>query len=128
MELNNYKFFCPHCDHHLDESGEIHLHTLRKNGDEGEMFLSTSFGSYSFTHVPPIVFLKNEYVSFSCPACHVNLDANDYPNYILLKMKVEGQFDFELLFSKKAGIHKTYIITEDGIEQYGEHASKKNLK
>ena len=127
MELSNYKFFCPHCEHHLDETGKIHLHSIRQNGDEGEMFLSTTFGSYSYTHVPAITFLKNEVVNFLCPSCHVNFDSNKHPNYIILKMKVEEKFDFELLFSKKAGNHKTYIITEDGIEQYGEHANKEDL-
>ena len=123
MNLEKYSFFCPKCGCQLDESGSIHLNTERQNGDKGEMYMSTSFGTYTYKHIPPVNFLENELVDFFCPNCKANLRSHDYPEYTLMNMQVEDKFDFEILFSRKAGMHKTYIVTEDGVESYGEHAS-----
>ena len=123
MNLEKYNFYCPKCNEALDASGQIHLKTERENGDKGDMYLSTSFGSYDYKHVPKVVFLKNELVNFSCPKCNETIHSKEHPNYALMIMRVENKFDFEILFSRQAGIHKTSIVTEDGIESYGEHAS-----
>lgn len=125
MKLEKYNFYCPKCSHQLDEEGSIHLLTERQNGDSGNMYLSTSFGTYSYKHEPDIVFLKNELVDFFCPSCKANIKSEEYPDYTIMTMRVEGKFDFDILFSRKAGMHKTYIVTEDGVESYGEHASGK---
>lgn len=123
MKLEQYNFFCPACHHQLDVKGEIHLKTERQNGDKGDMYLSTSFGTYSYQHIPEVAFLKNESVEFYCPDCHSNVKSEKHPKFVTMMMRVENKFDFEILFSRKAGIHKTYIVTEDGVESYGEHAS-----
>ncbi|MFD1553313.1 hypothetical protein [Putridiphycobacter roseus] len=123
MKLEKYKFYCPKCDQELDIAGQIHLKTERENGDKGDMYLNTSFGTYSYKHVPDVVFQKSELVKFSCPKCLETIHSKAHPNYALLTMRVENKFDFEILFSRQAGIHKTYIVTEDGVESYGEHAS-----
>ncbi|MDX1350400.1 MAG: hypothetical protein R3279_09145 [Putridiphycobacter sp.] len=125
MDLKKYSFYCPKCNHQLDESGSIHLKSERQNGDKGDMYLSTTFGTYAYKHVPEVVFQKNEVVDFFCPACHANLQSEAYPEYTIMTMRVEEKFDFEILFSRQAGMHKTYIVTEDGVESYGEHASNK---
>ena len=123
MKLGQYNFFCPKCDSQLDASGRIHLKTERENGDKGDMYLTTTFGSYAYEHVPKVAFLKNELVDFSCPTCQEKLISDTYSDYTIMIMRIEGKFDFEILFSRKAAVHKTYIITEDGVEKYGEHAS-----
>jgi hypothetical protein len=125
MKLEKYNFFCPKCHHQLDELGNIHLKTARENGDMGVMHLATSFGTYSYEHEPSIEFLENELVDFFCPKCNVNLVSSKYTDYVQMVMRAENKYDFEILFSRKAGMHKTYIVTEDGIESYGEHASDK---
>ena len=123
MKLEQYNFFCPKCNHQLDQSGKIHLKSERSNGETGDMYLSTTFGTYSFEHVPDRDFEHNELVDFSCPSCTAKLISETYSDYTEMIMRVEDKFDFEILFSRRSGIHKTYIITEDGIERYGEHAS-----
>ncbi len=123
MKLEKYNFYCPKCQHQLSDSGTVRLETKRHNGDSGEMHLSASFGTYSYKHTPAINFEKNEKVDFFCPNCKTNLRSNDYPNFVLMMMRAENEFEFEILFSRKAGMHKTYIITEDGVESYGEDAT-----
>lgn len=119
MRLNKYDFYCPKCDERVDTNGVIHLKTKRKNGDEGDIFLSTTFGNYGYKHNPDVEFEKNELVDFSCSKCSQDLVSNEHPDFVTLLMRVENQFDFEILFSRRAGIQKTYIITEDGLECYG---------
>ncbi|MFK8036869.1 MAG: hypothetical protein AB8B74_01160 [Crocinitomicaceae bacterium] len=127
MKLEKYNFFCTNCKHQLDDKGTIHLKTERENGDNGDMYLSTSFGTYSYKHKPEIAFLDNELVNFYCPDCNSDLKSEKFPKFVKMIMRVENNFEFEILFSRKAGMHKTYIVTEDGVESYGEHASDDNL-
>ena len=119
MKLDTYDFYCPECDNQLDEKGVIHLKTLRKNGDIGDIYLSTNFGDYKYRHEPPTNFEENELVEFSCPKCNSMLHSMHKPNFVCMTMRVEKKFDFEILFSRKSGVQKTYIVTEDGVECYG---------
>ena len=119
MRLNNYSFYCPECTIQLDTNGVIHLKTERLNGGKGDIFLSTTFGSYEYKHDPPIQFNDHELIEFSCPNCNSLLHSALKPDFVCLLMRVEHQFDFEILFSREAGVQKTYVVTEDGIECYG---------
>ena len=127
MNLKDYHFYCPKCNFQLDKDEMIHLKTKRLNGEIGKIFLSTTFGTYSYKHEPKTVFLKNELVDFICKECDSSLISQTYNEFACLKMKVEGKFDFEILFSRKASDHKTYIVTEDGVEfiDYGLGLSRK---
>ena len=127
MNLSKYSFFCTDCKVQLDVEGVIHLKTQRKNGESGEMHLSTSLGNYKFKHFPDVKFNDGELVEFSCPHCSSVLHSSIKPNFVNMIMRVEKQFDFEILFSRLAGVQKTYIVTEDGIESYGEDATKKDF-
>jgi hypothetical protein len=124
MNLEKYSFFCPECKNQLDVDGVIHLKTERENGDIGEIYLSTKFGDYNFKHFPKTKFDKDELVEFSCPNCSSMLHSTLKPKFVNMVMRVEKQFDFEILFSRQAGCYKTYIVTEDGIESYGVDATK----
>jgi len=123
MNLINYNFYCTKCGGQLDENQNINLKTVRTSGEKGVMHLSTSFGSYTYTHEPATKFDDEEFVDFLCPICDGNLQSQKYLDYAALTMKAESQFDFEILFSRMAGMHKTYIVTEDGIESYGKHSN-----
>lgn len=119
MTFNEYDFYCPKCSSQLDVNGLIHLKTERSNGDKGNVYLSVKLGDYDYKHEPEVDFDDQELVSFSCPSCKNILHSTKKPNFVALTMRVEKQFDFELLFSRKFGIQKTYLVTEDGIECYG---------
>lgn len=116
--LKNYQFHCPNCDTHLNEKESISLKTVRSNGDEGAMELSTTIGNYNYTHTPEVDFESGEVVDFLCPNCNHNLNSDEFENYAMLTMKVDENISFEVLFSRVAGVQKTYLVTEDGIESY----------
>ena len=116
--IQKYDFHCPHCDHKLDENNEIILLTLRTNNDVGKIFMSTSVGNYSYRHEPKNAFGNGELIMFKCTSCEKDLSAEDYVDYAKLIMKVERDIQFDVLFSRRAGVLKTYLVTEDGIESY----------
>ena len=119
MRLSNYDFYCPECTARLDTNGAIHLKTERLNGDRGDIFLSTTFGNYGYKHDPAIQFNDKELIEFSCPSCNSLLHSSLKPRFVCITMRVEEQFDFEILFSREFGVQRTYVVTEDGIECYG---------
>jgi len=122
MRLDKYDFYCPKCKSKLNDSGIIHLKTERQSGEVGDMYLSTTFGNYGYSHLPKIEFNPNELIEFLCPKCDSNLKSITKPEFVSMLMKVEHKFEFEILFSRKAGIQKTFVVTEDGIECYGKDA------
>ncbi|WP_027420187.1 hypothetical protein [Crocinitomix catalasitica] len=118
MDIKKFKFLCPYCNTSVSKNGIISLATLRENGDRGMIHMSTTFGNYSYDHVPEYEFVNGEVVEFICPNCHKNLDSEEYLHFAQLKMKVDQNIEFDVIFSRKAGLRKTYVITEDGIESY----------
>ena len=116
--ISNYDFHCPHCSANLNQNNTIILNTKRDNGDEGKIHMATTVGNYEYSHIPPVDFNAGELVEFICPSCSASLNSKEFENYALLKLKVDEHIEFEVLFSRKAGIQKTYLITEDGIESY----------
>jgi hypothetical protein len=91
---------------------------MRENGETGEIQMDTKIGSYSYRHSPETSFVAGEVVAFICTSCNESLSSKKYENYALLRMKVDKNIEFDVLFSRVAGIQKTYLITEDGIETY----------
>jgi uncharacterized protein YbaR (Trm112 family) len=118
MDFKKFIFSCPYCEGTLSKNGIVSLMTQRTNGDIGEIKLSTSFGNYSYVHQPEVEFEKGEVVEFICPHCKKNLDSEEYVHFAQVKMKVDENIEFDVIFSRKAGLRKTYVITEDGIESY----------
>ncbi len=118
MDLSQYTFSCPHCNEPLSYQGVVTLNTVRENGEKGTIRLAASVGNYSYEHEPRVEFIDGEVVDFLCPKCNTTLETDQYEDFALLKMKVDKNIEFEVIFSRKAGKRKTYVITEDGIDSY----------
>ena len=116
--ISKYNFHCPLCHAHLNQKDKITLKTIRLNGEEGEIQMDTTVGNYEYVHTPEVQFEPGEIVDFVCPACNKTLNSKEFKNYAMLKMHVDENIIFEVLFSRQAGVQKTYLITEDGIESY----------
>ncbi|MGV6861500.1 MAG: hypothetical protein ACWA41_06995 [Putridiphycobacter sp.] len=119
MKLDKYEFYCPDCHQRLDENNEIHLKINNPNDGRVDIFLSTSLGNYEKRTQPEISFNNGDYLDFHCPHCESKIHAKDRDKFVHLIMKVENKFDFDILFSRVAGEQKTFLVTEDGVECYG---------
>lgn len=118
MMISKYNFHCPYCNAGVNQKDKITLKTQRENGDIGEIKMAATVGNYEYEHIPPVKFNSGELVDFLCPSCDKTLNSKEFEKYALLKMYVEENIVFEVLFSRQAGVQKTYLITEDGIESY----------
>ena len=116
--LDKYDFRCPKCREILNKAQNIVLTSIRKNGDVGRIYLSTSVGDYSYIHEPPDQFEDGELVTFCCTECGTHLNSDQFENYTQIIMSVNNSVEFDILFSREAGVQKTYLITEDGVETY----------
>ncbi|MEX1002083.1 MAG: hypothetical protein WDZ35_08205 [Crocinitomicaceae bacterium] len=117
--FKNYDFCCPFCNAVLNKKESVVLKTKRKNGEEGLIYLSATVGDYEYRHEPDIQFDEGEVLDFLCTACDASLNSKEFSNYGRVKMIVkEEEIEFDVIFSRKSGVHKTYLITEDGIETY----------
>jgi hypothetical protein len=118
MNLKDFSFSCPSCKKTVNDNEEIELITKRSSGAEGRIFMSVAFGNYTYRHIPETQFEDQEIVDFICPHCNENLTAPNHKNFALLNMDVGNAINFDVIFSRKAGKRKTYVITEDGIDTY----------
>lgn len=116
--IQDYNFHCPHCNSTLNDGKNIVLKTKRTNGEVGEIKMATSLGNYSYIHTPDVLFEQGEVVDFICTSCNESVNSKEFDSYALLKMRVDENIVFDVLFSRVTGIHKTYLVTEDGIESY----------
>lgn len=119
--MKQYDYHCSNCNQKLNVMGSVILYIERKNGQTGVLELNPTPGEYDFTTDPIMNFGENEEVDFYCPACKENLQSGKYPKYASLSLIVNKKIEFEVLFSRFFGDRKTYIMTEDMIEKYGDN-------
>ena len=122
--MKEYNYACPHCHGSLKKEGHIRLKTERNDGSEGMIFLNPKIGSYEYYHSPPVEFSDGEIVTFYCPMCHTDLTSEHHYEYVQISLVVNELIAFEVLFSRKAGICTTYIITEDDIGEFDDGSNK----
>lgn len=119
--MKQYDYHCFNCNQRLNVLGNVILYIERKNGQSGIVELNPTPGEYSFVTEPPMEFEDKEEIDFYCPACKASLISDKYPNFVMLKLRVNPVVDFDVLFSRVFGERKTYVMTEDMVEKYGEN-------
>ena len=119
--MNQSHYHCPKCQKSLTKDKKVILYFRRKVGDDwSEIFLNPEPGNYNFYTIPDTSFENGEYVRFCCPKCNADLTSKRDPKFVELKMKVNDFIFFDALFSSVFGDKRTYIITEEDIDVYGD--------
>ena len=119
--IDHSHYHCPKCSRSLTKDKKVVLNFKRNEADEwNEIFLNPEPGNYDFYTVPTTFFEKGEHVKFCCPKCNVDLTSKKDPKFVELKMKVNDFIDFEALFSSVYGDKRTYVITQDDVDVYGD--------
>ena len=119
--MNQSHYQCPKCQKSLTKDKKVVLHFRRKvGGDLNEIFLNPELGNYNFYTIPDTSFENGEHVRFYCPKCDADLTSKRDPKFVELKMKVNDFIFFDALFSSVFGDKRTYIITEEDIDVYGD--------
>lgn len=123
IKFKDYTFECPHCNHQLNNhEGNVIFQT--RFGDDlentGTIFLSPVIGEYQYRHEPAHTFKHGTHVQFNCPSCKESLTSSKNEDFVQILMKVTSKIGFDVFFSRKAGMHKTFVATENGPESYGD--------
>lgn len=119
--INHSHYHCPNCNVSLTKDKKVLLHFKRSLNDKfREIFLDPEPGSYKFYTDPETSFKNGDFVAFHCPKCKSNLTSKRDSKFVELKMKVNDFIYFEALFSATYGDKRTYIITEEDIDVYGD--------
>ena len=119
--IQHCQYHCPNCDKSLTEGKKVHLNFERtEHNHKGHIFLEPEPGNYEFYTEPPTDFKKGERVVFVCPKCKKDLTSKKNKQFAELKMMVNDFISFEALFSTVYGDKRTYIVTQDEVDTYGD--------
>ncbi len=119
--IQNCNYHCPKCEKSLMKNSSVELNFKRQNHSEtGTIHLSPEPGNYDFTTTPNLSFDKGERVIFICPLCNADLTSGKNHKFAELRMMVNEFIYFEALFSTVHGDKRTYIVTQDDIDSYGD--------
>jgi len=120
MKKNDY--MCPKCKGHLNAAGYVIFSTTNKRKKKGLILLSPAVGSYTYKHHNNYTFEKGEMVEFFCPICQTDLKSSKNPDYVSITMIDHQNMEYEVLFSRKAGVKSTCVISNEDVEMFGEDA------
>ena len=119
--IQHCQYHCPNCDKSLTEGKKVHLNFERtEHNHKGHIFLEPEPGNYEFYTDPPTDFKKGERVVFVCSKCKKDLTSKKNKQFAELKMIVNDFISFEALFSTVYGDKRTYIVTQDEVDAYGD--------
>ena len=119
--LTEYNYHCPNCNQLLNAENTVIFHVKKSTGESGIIELNPKVGEYSYKCEPEMHFEENEAIEFYCPACKKNLQSKKFPKFVELKLHVTDTIHFDMLFSRIFGDRRTYVITEDMTEKYGDN-------
>jgi hypothetical protein len=119
--LAEYDYHCPNCSQLLNTDNTVILKIEKSTGEKGIIELDPKVGKYSYKCEPNMIFKNGEEMEFFCPACKINLQSEKFPKFVELRLSVSSSVHFEMLFSRVFGDRRTYVITEDMTEKYGDN-------
>lgn len=124
MNLLEYNYHCPECNHHLNTAHGLKLNVRKDNINLGYIYLNPDIGNYDYTLIGDFSLSENLKYDFDCPSCLSDLTSPKCELYAKLKLNVCEDVSFDILFSKICKDHKTLIVTEDNEFLKGEQLHK----
>ncbi len=119
--IQHCQYHCPHCNKSLTHGKKVELNFKRiKHAHAGTIYLEPEPGNYEFYTTPSTNFNNGERVIFICPKCETDLTSGKNKQFAELKMMVNDFIFFEALFSTVYGDKRTYIVTEEDVDVYGD--------
>ena len=117
-------YYCPHCRKLLNPGTKVIF--LVENGPELELvLLSAQLGDYSVVHSRSMTLLDGAIYTFRCPLCRVDLTSNIDDKLVeLLSRSDEDDAPVRVSFSRIHGEHATFLMADDGVDRFGEHADR----
>lgn len=118
--METYDYHCPKCRTSLNIGQKLIFSVSNQNDQRGLILLSPKIGEYKTESNTSFKYKKGELLQFHCPCCSSELTSKKHREFAEIIMKVNDLIEFEVLFSMRAGVRRTYLITEDYVEKHGE--------
>jgi hypothetical protein len=117
-------YYCPHCRKLLNPGTKVIF--LVENGPELELvLLSAKLGDYSVVASRSMKLLDGAIYTFRCPLCRADLTSNiDNKLVELLSRSDDDDSPVRVSFSRIHGEHATFLMADDGVDRFGEHADR----
>ena len=115
---------CPHCEGHLKVGDYIIFATKTSRKNKGLLLLHPEVGNYSSIKHPSYSFRKGDPLEFFCPLCQTSLASEIDKNLARVLMLDEHHKMHEIYFSRIAGEHSTYKVSDEEVWSTGEHSSR----
>jgi len=116
----SWDYRCPKCEAMLNPESGIVLVASREDQRVLAGFHPEP-GNYEVHFPPEITIEKGDRWAFSCPVCHADLVSEQNENLCALDLRV-GEERKQVLFSRIAGEHATYVVAGGDVEQHGDDA------
>jgi hypothetical protein len=98
---------------------------LVENGNDREMvLLSAKLGEYSVVHSRSLNFEEGKVYTFRCPICRSDLTSSLDENLVDILTQTDDEMLVRVSFSRVFGEQATFLRAPDGVDRYGEHASR----
>lgn len=116
-------YFCPHCRRMLNPGTKVIF--LVENGNDRElMLLSAKLGEYSAVYSRSMKFEEGKVYTFRCPMCRSDLTSSLDENLVDILTESDEDIMVRVSFSRVFGEQATFLRAPDGVNRYGEHASR----
>jgi hypothetical protein len=118
------RYYCPHCRKLLNPGTKVIF--LVENGPELELvLLSAKLGDYSVVASRSMKLLDGAIYTFRCPLCRADLTSNIDDKLVeLLSRSDDDDSPVRVSFSRIHGEHATFLMADDGVDRFGEHADR----
>jgi hypothetical protein len=98
---------------------------LVENGEDREMvLLSAKLGEYSVVHSRSMTFEEGKIYTFRCPICRSDLTSSLDDNLVDILTQSDDKGLVRVSFSRIFGEQATFLRAPDGVDRYGQHASR----
>ena len=116
-------YFCPHCRRLLNPGTKVIF--LVDNGTDRElMLLSAKLGEYSVVHSRSMKFEEGKIYTFRCPMCRSDLTSSLDEKLVDILTESDDEVMVRVSFSRVFGEQATFLRAPDGINRFGEDASR----
>ena len=116
-------YFCPHCRKLLNPGTKVIF--LVDTGQDCElMLLSAKLGDYSAVYARSMVFEDGRLYTFRCPLCRAELTSSLDEKLVDILTDGDNGGVVRVSFSRVFGEQATFLMAKNGVDQFGEHASR----
>jgi hypothetical protein len=116
-------YFCPHCRRLLNPGTKVIF--LVEDGAEVElMLLSAKLGEYSVVHSRSMNFEDGKIYTFRCPMCRSDLTSSLDAKLVDILTESDDDVMVRVSFSRVFGEQATFLRAPDGVNCFGEDASR----